>query len=341
MSGQSVMLALVLGVLAGPVRAADPPPSLEPGPWKFGSIATLNLSQSSFSDNWAGGDKGSAVWVLGLDTKAERQFSRTINLANQLILAYGQTLRQEPESAESRKLVWSSPAKTTDLIQFESAARFTLGGWVDPYAALRLDSQFSDESDPIGALAFNPVKLTETAGVARAFQKTDDRELISRVGFGFRQTFAHAFVDAVTRQKESFSTNDGGFEWQTQATQPLLEKKVLYTGKLLVFLPVFYSRSSDLETFDREARALDPSREAVADFWRSPDVNFQNQFTAQITKLLAVSLIVHFVYDKYDQATNVDPALPLTDRITLVDRGVRKVGQLRESLALAFTYTLF
>ncbi len=326
---------------AAPADSLAPRDSLGPPPWKLTSVASLNLSQSSFSSNWAGGDKGSIVWVLGADTKAERQMSRTLNWATQLLLAYGQTLQQRTESATSDKLVWSTPQKTTDLIQLESVARFTLGGWVDPYLSLRLDSQFRDESNPAGVIDFNPVKVTETAGIARVFQKTDERELISRLGFGFRETYARAIVDPATREKESFNSNDGGFEWQTQATQPMLQKKVLYKGKLLVFAPVFYSKSSDLKAFDAAARALDPTRESVKDFWRTPDVNFQNQFTTQITKLLAVNLIVQFVYDKYDQATNVDPKLALADRVALVDRGVRKAGQLRQTLALAFTYALF
>jgi hypothetical protein len=334
-------VVLVATCLATPVGAADTSQSVEPGPWKLGSVTTLNLSQSSFSGNWSGGDKGSVVWVLGADSKAERQFSRRFHLDNQLLLAYGQTLQQQPETAGSAKLVWATPRKTTDLIQFESTARFTLGGWVDPYASLRLDSQFRDESDPAGAISFNPVKLTETAGVARVFLKSEDRELISRLGVGLRETSARAIVDPVTLRKESFRTTDGGIEWQTQATQPMLEKKVLYKGKLLVFLPVYYNKQDDLKTFDLEARAADPARAPVKDYWRAPDVNLQNQFTTQITKLLAVSLVVHFVYDKYDQATNATTTLPIADRIALVDRGVRKAGQFRETLALSFTYALF
>jgi hypothetical protein len=339
MSKLAATLALALCALAAPARAADPPTPVEPGHWKLTTLFKLNLSQSTYSSNWAGGDHGSVVWVLGSDTKAERQFSRQVNWANQLQLNYGQTLQQEPESEGSTQLVWASPRKTTDLIQLESTARFTLGGWVDPYASLRFDSQFRDESNPYGAINLNPIRLMETAGMARVFQKTAERELISRLGLGLRETFSRTIVDPVTKHLESYTARDGGLEFQTQVTQPMLEKKVLYKGKLLVFLPVYYSRSGDLETFDQEAIALDPTRESVQGFWRAPDVNFQNELTTQITKLVGVSLIVQLVYDKYDQSTNVDPKLPLGDRIQLVDRGVRKAGQLRETLALTFSYT--
>lgn len=212
-----------------PVQAADAPKALEPGPWKLSWVAGLNLSQSSFSDNWAGGDKGSIVWVLNSDTKAERQFNTKYDLSNHLQLAYGQTVQQQPDPADPGRLVWAAPQKSNDLILFESVSRFTLGGWVDPYGALRLDSQFRDQSSPLGTIPLSPIKLTESAGIARALQKTDERELITRLGFGFRQTLARQF-DPATGAKVNVSTQDGGFEWQTSATQPMWDKKVLYKG---------------------------------------------------------------------------------------------------------------
>jgi hypothetical protein len=63
---------------------ADAPKPAEPGPWKFSAVAGLNVSQSSFSSNWSGGDRGSIVWVLGSDMTAERQFSRRLNLSNHI-----------------------------------------------------------------------------------------------------------------------------------------------------------------------------------------------------------------------------------------------------------------
>ena len=334
------VLVLALACASTLARAADSLKTAEPGPWKIAWVAGLNLSQSSFSDNWAGGDRGSIVWVLNSDAKAERQVSARYDLANHLQLAYGQTIQQQTDPSNPGRLVWATPKKSDDLILFESVSRFTLGGWVDPYAALRLDSQFRDASSPLGTIPLSPIKLAESAGIARALQKTDERELITRLGFGFREILARQF-DPATGAKVRVSTNDGGFEWQTTATQPILDKKVLYQGQLRVFQPVFFSRSGALERFDRDARASDPGREAVAAFWKAPEVDFRSVFTAQITRILAVNLAAQWVYMKFDPATDVDNTKPIADRILAVDHGVRKAGQFREALAIGLTYALF
>jgi hypothetical protein len=333
-------LVVAAACLTVPARAAEAPKPAEPGPWKLACVAGLNLSQSSFSDNWAGGDRGSIVWVANSDAKAERQFSAKYNLSNHLQLAYGQTMQQESDPADPGRFVWASPKKSNDLIQFESVSRFTLGGWVDPYAALRLDSQFRDVSSPLGSISFSPVKLAESAGIAKALQKTDERELITRLGFGFREVLARQF-DPASGQKVRVASNDGGIEWQTNATQPLLEKKVLYKGQLRVFQPVFFSQASALDRFDQDARAFDPGRASITDFWRAPNVDFQNLFTAQITKILSVNLAVQWVYLKFDGATNIDNSKPIADRIPAVDHGVRRAGQFREALSIGLTYTIF
>ncbi len=340
------LLATALLALTGPALAEEKAPP-EPGPWRFGTNVGLNLSQSAFSTNWAGGDRGSLVWVLTSQSDAGRQFSRSFNWSNKLNLAYGQTAKQSPDT-DATELRWESPDKTTDQIALESIGRWTLGALLDPYVAFNAETQFQDQSDPRGALALNPVKLKESAGVARLLFKTPDSEGLTRLGFGLRQTLARAFTDALGDETRSFTSNDGGVEWQTDVKQPLLAKRVLYKGTLLVFQPVFYSKSGDLETVDDLLREALPGRESVADFWTTTDVNFTNDFSAQITKNLGVNLAVQWVYDKFDVAALVDPALArsadpavLAAYAAQVDKNVRKGGQFREVLALALTYRLF
>jgi hypothetical protein len=330
------LVILALSALAGPVRAEDETP---PGPWSFGAIVGLNLSQSAFSNNWAGGDQGSITWALKSDLKAERQLNESFHWSNTLQLAFGQTAKQATTASGKKR--WDTPDKTTDLIQFESLARFTLHKWVDPYVGGRLDSQFLDQSDAFDrTLTFNPVRLKETAGLARVFEKTETTELISRVGFGFRQTLAKSFTDdtGATDGTESVTTNDGGFEFQTNATYPLAGGKIQYKGEILVFLPLFYSQSDELEEYDALALAADASHEAVADFWKSPDVNFQNTFDAKLTSWLSVNLYAQLIYDKFDASTEVDPMLPLAGVDSKVRSGIRKSGQFKQTLALALSY---
>lgn len=344
---KSIAVAVtVLAMLAAssPARAADPEP-LPPGPWDFGATIGLYLSQSAFSNNWSGGDKGSVVWTASSDLTAERQFSRTFYLGNELKLAYGQTTQQKVDPQHPRQRVWDVPEKTTDQILLESTGRFTLDSYLDPYVSFRGESQFSDQSNPVGSIPFNPVRLKESAGFARVFQKTKEAEFISRVGFGFRQTLARSFVDTVTKEKKRFTSNDGGFEWQTNVKQPILGKRVLYKASLGVFKTLFFSKKDDLKAFDVEAAdsaaAQGTAHGAVADYWKDVDVSFQNEFAAQITKVVSVNLFAQWVYDKFDASANLDPTLPFNVRQAEVNRTVRKAGQFKETLALGITYRLF
>lgn len=326
---------LALALPSAPVRAAD---DVEPGPWQFGAIVGLNLSQSAFSDNWAGGDQGSINWVLKSDLNAQRQFNESMHWSNDLQLAYGQTATQTVDSGERR---WDKPDKTTDLIQFESLARFTLHGVADPYLGFRLESQFLDKSDPAGRVRkLNPIRLKESGGAARVFEKTETTELISRIGFGFRQNIGRAFTDStgLADDSEGFSTTDGGFEFQTNATYPLAGEKIQYKGEVLVFWPLFFSGSDDLKTYDALAVAMDPNHEAVADFWKTPDVNFQSTFDAKITSWMSVNLYAQLIYDKFDAATNVDPTQAFSVLDAAVQEGIRKSGQFKQTLALALSY---
>jgi hypothetical protein len=109
-----------------------------------------------------------------------------------------------------------------------------------------------------------------------------------------------------------------------------------------LFWPVFYGQSAELEEFDRLVSETFPEQEAIADFWRSPDVNWQNTFTAQITKYLSVNLYLQFLYDRFDQATKIVNSDPTTQAdLDLALAGVREDPQFKQTLALGITYRLF
>jgi hypothetical protein len=338
--GWSVVAALAL---AGPAHAQTDTAAVAADTvrWTYDAVVRLHLAQSAYSENWSGGDRGALAWVLNTDITAQRPFPPHFHLKNMLQLAYGQTANQVRDPANPNALVWDRPEKSTDLILFESTGRFTYGGWADPYAGFRLESQFLDQSDPRGDLTFHPVKLTESVGLARMLYKTADAEVITRLGAALRQTFARTFVDPAGSATRSFTAQDGGAEWLTEATVPMLDKKLMYKGRLLVYQALFFSGSSDLEAFDAAAIAFDPTREPVADYWRSPDVSFQNAFTSKITEWLSVTLFAQIVYDKFDSATEIDPTLPVTEQIASIDRGIRKAGQFKETLGIGLSWALF
>jgi hypothetical protein len=343
MSRFAAALALVLCLSAATAAIAAEVPA--PGPWKFEARTALTLTQSSFSSHWKGGDKGSLVWVVGVDVAAERQFSKSYNMKNTLHSAYGQTLQQVVDPSGGNRLVWDAPDKTTDMLEFESNSRWSLNTWMDPYFAVGAETQYSDQSDPIAPISFNPVKLKETAGLARVIEKTEDAETITRLGFGLRETFGRAWTDPVLRTQDSFITRDGGVEWQTTVTKPLLEKKVLYKGKLLLFAPVFFSKTEDLKAMDENVRAYvegaGGTYESVQDYWRAPDLDWQNAFSTQITKLISVNLFIELLYDKFDTAANIDSTMPPDKALAELQKNTRKVGQYKQTLALALTYRLY
>jgi hypothetical protein len=311
------------------------------GTWRYAGTAALNLAQSAYSSNWRGGDKGSINWVLQGDFKADRQMRRWFHLANLAQLSYGQTAKQVADPDDPGRIVFDRPEKTTDLILVESTGRFTLDAWVDPFLGLRLESQFSDQTDPRGDLTFNPLRLSQTGGIARVLVNQDGREWITRLGLSVRETFSRAFMDSLGETTRRSSSVDGGIEWLSTVDQPLIEKRILYKGRLLVFVPLFFDQSNRLVDFDRLALAADPAREQVQDFWKAPNVNFQNTFTAPITKNLNVNLHVQWIYLKFDQSIDVDTSRPIAELIPVVDAGIRKSGQFKQTLAIGVTYALF
>lgn len=313
---------------------------LEVGKWYPSLEAGLSITQSSYTDNWAGGDRGSVVWAFIANGNLENQLHPKVDWTNQLKLAYGQTSQQTAADSTGKRH-WDRPEKSTDLIDYETVFRFTLGGWVDPFASGRFESQFQDASDPAGrTLALNPLKFKESAGIAREFFREEDRSLLSRLGLSLRQTSRRIFQkpapDNVTATK---TANDGGVEWVTDYNTKVLQDRVTWTSKLTVFQPLFYSKKDDLKSLNADSLAaarIDPD---VAKFSTTVDVDFENIFTTQITKIVSVSLYTRWIYDKYDNS--VPPELSKDGELLNPDAvraAIRKAGQFKQTLSIGLTY---
>jgi hypothetical protein len=308
------------------------------GVWALDLRWGLGIAQSAYSNNWKSGDKGSIAWVSNLEFEAERQFSPLFNWYSVLLLSYGETANQIDDPDDPGENKWAKPEKTSDQIYVETVGRFSIGAWVDPYAALRLDSFFSDESNPIGSILFDPVTLKESAGVARVFHRTETRSLVSRLGFGFRQSFDKFFADSLGNQTETNEANDGGFEFQTDYKEPVFDGKSVFESQLLVFAPVFYSQSEDLEAFDQIALAADPTRDAVADYWRVPNATWRNRLVTKLSSIVSFNLYLELAYQKFDPATPVDTSQPASTLIPVVDSGIRKGVQIRQTFTFGLSF---
>lgn len=319
---------------------------LEPGKWYPMLEGGVTITQSSYTRNWAGGDKGSIVWAAILNGGLENQVHPKANWNTALKLSYGQTHQQALAADGTR--AWATPDKSTDLIDLESILRLTLGAFVDPYASVRFESQFLDLSDPFGrTLTFNPMKFKESAGVARKFVDREDRSLLTRLGFTFRQSsrkiFSSDSLDAqgrpVSDDTKSQTSNDGGIELSNDYKAKVLDGRVTWASKLSFYQPVFYSGDSKLKKLTADQFVSGRLPADIKDYPKAMDIDWENLFSTQITKILSVNLYTRWVYDKYDNS--VIPVLTPEGTLSNPDglrTAVRKSGQFKQTLSLGLTY---
>lgn len=242
---------------------------------------SLTLSQNAYSDNWVGGDAGNLSWIsLGNITRQD-YFDSAWHWRNTLNLGYGQTHSQDPETNR-----WLKPRKSTDKIDFESLLRYLRFAALPPYASVRAISQFEDASTPDHKLHLNPIQLTEAAGLSRQVYKKGDDELLTRAGLGLRQLIQRSFSDSTFENTSTATSTDGGVEWVTDASYKIPGSSIGYKGKLTTFKALYYSKSKDLKGLPNE------------DYWKAIDVNWENTFSAQVSKYIVVSLNLQWLYDK-------------------------------------------
>ena len=275
--------------------------SLQADPWKKSVDANITMTQNAYSDNWSGGEVGSISWVFNSNSVFERQLNPKINTKNTLKLFFGQTHSQNENTKH-----WAKPFKSTDRIDFETVWRFTLGGFVDPFASGRIESEFLDQRDRANERYINPVLFTESFGIAKVLSKSGKREWTVRLGAGFREYLDRDILDATSGAKTTKTTTDGGMLFVSDFVSPLPDSTVMVMSRLSIYEAFFYSEAKKLEGMYN------------MDYWKSPDINWETTFTANINKYLMVNLYIQFLYDK-----EVDLA-----------------GRFKESLALGITYRL-
>ena len=277
-------LLLILSVLVSSFVFAEK--------WNTSVDVSLSMNQNSYSDNWSGDEKGTINWVFNANLLAEKPLSSKVYNTNTMKLAFGQTHNQFVD--ENGEKDWASPEKTTDQIDFLSMLRFTLGTIVDPFVGVRFESQFMDKSVPNETKIINPITLTGSFGVARVFLKKENTELTSQLGGAFKEYLnSHKLID---------NKNDGGIEFITNFRTPLAKGKISFNSMLDIYKAFFFSESDETENDD----------------WKAPRLNWENIFSASITKLINVNLYIQMIYDK-----------PVVDEM-----------QFKQTLALGLTYKL-
>lgn len=243
--------------------------------------ASLTLSQSTYSDNWTGGDAGNLAWIAILNAGRQIYHQETWHWRNTLNLSYGQTHSQDPETNN-----WRKPNKSTDKIDFESLLRYLKWTTLPPYGSFRMQSQFEDASIPSHKFYINPIQLTEAAGLSRQVYKQGDDEVLTRSGFALRQLIQRMYTDETYTEETTETSTDGGLEWVTDVAYKIPGSSIVYKSRLGAFKALFYSKSDELIGLENE------------DYWKAVDVNWENTFSAQVSKYIGVSLYLQWLYDK-------------------------------------------
>ncbi len=269
--------------------------------WKLDSDINVSLTQSTYSDSWQGTELSNITWVAASNTSAEKQLKPWLNSKTTLKLAFGQTHLQKENALG--ELYWEKPGKSTDKIDLESVLRFTTQGWVDPFLAGRLESQFLDLSDPAKTRIVNPMLFTETAGIIRTFVNSDADYFSTRLGAAFREKLDRDVLqtDLITRELES--TVDGGLESVSEYKHSFAPLDANFKSRLQVYQALFNSKENELANDD----------------WKSPDVVWENALTTKLWGLLSANLSFEMRYEKEQ---------------------IHKV-QWKEILGLGFSYSLF
>ena len=253
-------------------------------PWKNSIDFSLNLSQNSYSNNWVGGEVGNLAWVSLGSGIFEKQISPKFNFKNTSRLQFGQTHTQDKDSRN-----WQKPTKSTDRIDIENLGRLTLQAWVDPYVAFRIETQFLDASYEPLKRPLNPILLTESAGIARTVYAKDKDQLLSRLGFSFRERIDRVIPgtpeDTLAENITTKTSTDGGIESVTDFQYRLAEN-IGYVGKLSLFKAFFFSEKGEFEGTPAE------------DYWKAIDLNFENNLSVAISKYVALTFYTQLLYDK-------------------------------------------
>jgi len=210
-------------------------------PWKLSLDANLTMTLNTYSNNWAGSEKGSLSWATNWLGIAEKQMGKSFNTKNTLKLAFGQTKVQDEETDH-----WSAPQKSTDQIEFESVLKMTLNTWVDPFIGVRVTSQFLDGRDPGLAHYGNPVEVMESFGGRRDLVKKDALTWDLRLAGAARQH--------VDRIWDDLNTSDGGIEMVTELNAVVRKDVVKFTSTLKLYEALMRAGSDTLP-----------------DWWRHPD----------------------------------------------------------------------
>jgi hypothetical protein len=255
--------------------------SAQDSTWQFSIDAGLKMSLSTFSNNWSTNTAGTFVWLSDLDASVQRQFGKWLNNEEVFNITFGQTTIQDKNTKK-----WSSLEKSADEIDFQSISKLSLNKNMIPCFTIQVNTQVSDEDEENNFRYLNPVELTESFGLTRAFGAKNKVWCNIRFSGALRQKYSrhNSIIDDSTGAVTYFSslTKDGGAE---------------------LFMD-FRWKKGDAFTFSSKATIFEalirsnPEIPLVNNFWKYPDIRWETQFSTNVTSFLQFTYYFLLHYDR-------------------------------------------
>lgn len=248
-------------------------------------VGSLNITQSSFED-WVQGGENTLAWQLNLNSKFEND-RKKYNWSNTGKIAFGKT-----------KVGDAAARKSVDEIKLETVFIYKLGLHVNPYVAVKGETQFTtgyeytDTSQKAISGFFDPAYLTQSLGLGYSPAK----EFKARLGFALKETITRKYPVPYADDPDTPEIEKTKIETGIDLVADFKKKfgeNILFTSKLELF--------SNLKRFD------------------TIDLNWDNLFSAKVSKFISVSYNFTLFYDK----------------------DLSSKRQIRQTLALSLTFSFF
>lgn len=242
---------------------AAAPESVQYG-WKRQFNGMLDFNQA-YQDNWTKGGTDALAWDINLNGSAVRD-EKDFNWTSNVKAIYGQT-----------KISDLAMRKSADEWDLESIYTRKYGTWVNPFAALTAQSQFTigysynDSAHTRTAVSdfFDPAYFTQTIGLG----VTPVKDLTERLGATMKQTVSdtyHYADDKKTTEIETFK-QEYGLSSATDYKFELMQN-ILATTHFDLFI---------------NFKGVDEI-----------DARWENHVTAKVNKTVNVNFALEYLYDK-------------------------------------------
>jgi hypothetical protein len=212
------------------------------GPWTHTLVASLNLSQASYS-NWKAGGTSTLAYEALICGKSEDN-TPSFTWSNTYKFEFGQA-----------RLGNQSLRKTDDEIDFESLLKYKTDSSINPYAAVTFKSQFAegftyDNNDSATEVSkfLDPAYITQSVGALY----TPNNIFKTRLGLALREVVTSKFTvyatDPSTGKSEKYLV-EGGFESVSEIAYPI-DDHVLLNANLTLFSPLKHMNRTILRSED-------------------------------------------------------------------------------------------